>query len=99
MIDRLDVKSDSLIISVSMPKTTLATIASLTENFTPNPIPIDGRFKLDEPFLHAFNILTTKGQEQTDAASGKAFRLFRESRRFYHTISTLVFYSIYFLTN
>jgi hypothetical protein len=81
-----------------MDETVLDTIANLVAEFTPNPIhPIDSRVKLDDPFIHAFDLLGQVDADKSDATIKQAFRLYAEERHYSHNISTLLYYFLYYL--
>ena len=76
----------------------LGTIANLVAEFTPNPIhPIDSRVKLDDPFIHAFDLLRNVDEIKRDVTIHQAFRLYVEERHYSHNISTLLYYFLYYL--
>jgi hypothetical protein len=82
-----------------MNDTVLSTIANLLGEFTPNPIPIpplDSKVKLDDPFIHAFNLLQQTEEDKADPPMKQAFRLYSEERHYSHNISTLLYYFLYY---
>lgn len=88
-----------VLFSTTMNETVLGTISNLVDEFTRNPIPIDSRVKLDDPFLHAFDLLRNVAEDKRDWTSKKAFRLYSEERHYSHNISTLLCYFLYYLNN
>jgi hypothetical protein len=81
-----------------MDETVLGKIANLVAEFTPNPIhPIDSKVKLDDPFLHAFDLLRLTDEGKSDVTIKRAFRLYTEERHYSHNISTLLYYFLYYL--
>src|SRR6266852_5567566 len=81
-----------------MDQTVLGTIVNLVAEFTPNPVhPIDSRVKLDDPFIHAFDLLRQADEGKADATLKLAFRLYSEERHYSHNISTLLYYFLYYL--
>lgn len=81
-----------------MDETVLDTIANLVAEFTPNPIhPIDSQVKLDDPFIHAFDLLRQLDNEKSDVTLNRAFRLYSEERHYSLNISTLLYYFLYYL--
>lgn len=82
-----------------MDVTVLRTIASLISEFTPNPIPIESAVKLDDPFIHAFNLLRNADQPEKDITIKRAFRLYSEERHYSLNIATLLYYFLYYLKN
>lgn len=87
-----------MLFSLIMDETVLGTIANLVAEFTPNPIhPIDSQVKLDDHFIHAFDLLRLADEGKSDVTIQRAFRLYVEERHYSHNISTLLYYFLYYL--
>lgn len=83
-----------------MKQTVLETIENLIGEFTPNPIPpLGSSVKLDDPFIHAFDVLRNVPQSKSHLTIDRAFRLYREERHYSLNIATLLFYFLYYLNN
>src|SRR5437016_1633533 len=82
-----------------MDETVLGTITSLAGEFTPNPLPLESAVKLDDPFMHAFDLLRNVEQAKRDSTINLAFRLYSEERHYSLNIATLLYYFLYYLNN
>ena len=88
-----------MLCSTGMGETVLGTITNLAAEFTPNPIPIESHVKLDDPFIHAFDLLRQVEEVKRDVTLGQAFHLYSEERHYSLNIATLLYYFLYYLNN
>jgi hypothetical protein len=80
-----------------MDEKVLSTIGNLVAEFTPNPIhPFDSQVKLDDPFIHAFDLLRQVDEDKSGTTIKRAFQLYAEERHYSHNISTLLYYFLYY---
>jgi hypothetical protein len=80
-----------------MEETVLGTITNLLGEFTPNAIPLGSSVKLDDPLIHAFNLL--RNVEHARDVHKEAFRLYTEERHYSLNVATLLCYCLYYLSN
>jgi hypothetical protein len=81
-------------------ETVLGAIENLLSEFTPNPIPVDSRVKLDDPFTGAFNDLRLNvAGELNDKTLKETFFRYQEERHYSDNITVLLYYFLYYLNN
>jgi hypothetical protein len=82
-----------------MDQTVLSTITSLVKEFTPNHMPTESSVKLDDTFIHAFDLLQGVKHDERDTTIKQALRLYSEERHYSLNIATLLCYFHYYLNN
>ncbi len=82
-----------------MTETVVNTIANLGDEFKHNPVPLWSGVKLDNAFLHAFNLLRNVDEVKKNETIRHAFRFFREERHYSLNITTLLYYFLYYLNS
>jgi hypothetical protein len=80
-----------------MEETVFGTITNLLGEFAPNALPLNSSVKLDDPFIHAFDLLRNVDHAKSNVTK-QAFRLYTEERHYSLNVATLLCYCLYYLS-